>query len=368
MFLVTRPSLHRRCLLAISIGLLLAATAHAQSPRQQTRTEGRAEARAEARRLLREGNKAFDRGDHAAALEKFELALQVFPSARIQYNIGQALRELGRPVEATEAFDTFLEDAERITSQERKETAVALRELSPRVARLTLTTNVPGVAVTVDNRSRGTTPLPRDLVLAPGAHQITLGRAGYRPARETITLTGGERRTTNFTLVENEPAPPTSPPANRGAPASAAAAPPAPAAGLAPAVPVAPAAVRPTSPSILQTPPAASAAAVTHADGRRAHTVVGVSLLTASAALAVGGGILMGSAWSRFNDAEGSCGADCATAADAVDSRILWSKLLFGAAALSGAGGAGVFLFSPGQSSSRQAAGRGLLLVKSGRF
>ena len=99
--------------------------------------------------------------------------------------------------------------------------------------------------------------------------------------------------------------------------------------------------------------------------------MLGATLLAASAGFAVGGAVLLGASWLRFNDAKDSgCNRNCGEAADQVAARALWSKILFGAAAVSGAGAATVFLAFPDEAPSRQAAAHpgGILVVKTGRF
>jgi tetratricopeptide (TPR) repeat protein len=66
------------------------------------------EAKAKAQTLLKDGARSYRQGSFANALEKFNQAYAVFPSPKLLYNIGQANRELGRSVEAVEAFDKFL--------------------------------------------------------------------------------------------------------------------------------------------------------------------------------------------------------------------------------------------------------------------
>jgi PEGA domain len=317
------------CLLAV------ARPGHAQPTSEAARTE--------ARRLLRQGTASFKQGNYLAALEKFERAYATFPSARIQYNIGQTLRQLRRPVEATEAFETFLNEADRITAQERKETAAALKELDTQVGRLLLTTNVPEVEVTVDGRSRGKTPLASHIVVAPGAHEIILGRMGYKSLRDSVTVAAGEQRRATFNLIENPPPAPVAAPAPLPTPT------PAPATAEAPA-------------AVVATPPGQPAPA----GGRRTRSTLGVTLLAASAVCVIGGSLLLASSWSRFDDAEKNCTTNCNDAADEVEARSLWSKLLFGAAGLTGLGGAGVLLLAPSPGS-RAVAG-GVMFVKQGTF
>jgi hypothetical protein len=55
--------------------------------------------KAKAKELLREGATLYEKGDCTSALEKFKAAYAAYASPKIWFNIGQANRDLGRPVE-----------------------------------------------------------------------------------------------------------------------------------------------------------------------------------------------------------------------------------------------------------------------------
>jgi len=55
--------------------------------------------------------KLYQQGDVGGALEKFNAAYAAYPSPKLMFNIGQANRDLSRPVEAIEAFQRFLAEA-----------------------------------------------------------------------------------------------------------------------------------------------------------------------------------------------------------------------------------------------------------------
>ena len=82
--------------------VLLALLAQASSP------SGGAQDKAKAKGLLSEGSAIYKKGDYAGALEKFEAAYAAYRSPKLWFNIGQANRDLGRPVEALDAFEKFL--------------------------------------------------------------------------------------------------------------------------------------------------------------------------------------------------------------------------------------------------------------------
>ena len=69
------------------------------------------ESRLKAQALLREGTQHYQRGEYVDALELFQQAYAAFPSPKLLFNIGQASRELGRSVDAIEAFEEFLHRA-----------------------------------------------------------------------------------------------------------------------------------------------------------------------------------------------------------------------------------------------------------------
>ena len=78
------------------------ATMAAGATRRRTRAAPSArttrQAKARAQALLSEGTAAYGRGDYATALDKFTAAYRIFPSPKLWFNIGQANRDLGRPV------------------------------------------------------------------------------------------------------------------------------------------------------------------------------------------------------------------------------------------------------------------------------
>ena len=76
----------------------------AQSATPARETENKAKAKV----LVAEGSVLYKRGDYVGALESFEAAYAAFPSPKLWFNIGQANRDLGRPVEALSAFEKFV--------------------------------------------------------------------------------------------------------------------------------------------------------------------------------------------------------------------------------------------------------------------
>jgi hypothetical protein len=159
-----------------------------------------------AQALLKEGSALYKRSDFAGALKKFEAAYALYPSPKLQFNIGQADRELGRIVEAVEAFETFLMQAPDAAPAIVGEARKSLAELKPKLAQLKIDA-VAGAQVTVDGRSFGFTPLARIVWVAAGDHHVEIKHPSYLPASLAVTVAAGEIRTVAPSLrAAGEPA------------------------------------------------------------------------------------------------------------------------------------------------------------------
>src|SRR5204862_5041203 len=116
-----------------------------------------APAKARAQALLKEGTTAYGRGDYATALDKFTAAYQIFPSPKLWFNIGQANRDLGRPVEAVAAFDRFLRDATDAPAETVTEARRSAAELKKKLGRIEVNCATDGAEITVDGKQIGST-------------------------------------------------------------------------------------------------------------------------------------------------------------------------------------------------------------------
>ena len=222
-------------LLTLLALLALPCDALAQSPRKQAEV------------LLREGNRLFHGGDHAAALDRFRRARALFPSYKIAFNLATTLDALGRLTEAATQYAAFLAGAGAGTDTAQDAVVKArarVAQLDRLLARLVIRTKVAGALVTVDGRELGRTPVQPELIyLTAGPHRVVLRHPGHPTLSQMVELKAGERRALTW--------PPASTPASRPFAAPAAASRPA----LAPAsAPSAAAAPTPTS-ALAPTPP-----------------------------------------------------------------------------------------------------------------
>jgi len=162
-------------------------------------------AKEEAARLFSEGNALYDNGDFAGALKKFEAARARYPSYKIDLNIATALVELGRPAEAAETYEVFLQ---RGSAQAPTDILVSARgkldELKARLGRVTVSCPVAGATIKVDGKAAGTTPRDRPVYLQPGEHRLEACKEGHACAAESVTVAAGEQR--ELTLAPREEA------------------------------------------------------------------------------------------------------------------------------------------------------------------
>ncbi len=151
----------------------------------------------------------FGEGRYVDAIHGFQVAASLIPSADLWFNIASAYQRLaqerGSPSDYEQAiahFQRYLRD--RVDPPDRVSVEATIGELteqleSVRVARarrdaegtLRLESGFDGARVSVDGEEVGTTPLERDLPLAPGAHHVEATRDGFLPFRAEVGIETG---------------------------------------------------------------------------------------------------------------------------------------------------------------------------------
>src|SRR5438552_10911639 len=91
-------------------------------------------AREKAKAKVQEGARRFDAGDATAALALFKEAYEIFPSPKINYNLGLAYRKLERNGPAFMAFERFLRETPDTTPEYAAHSRKELETLAKRVA------------------------------------------------------------------------------------------------------------------------------------------------------------------------------------------------------------------------------------------
>ena len=148
-----------------------------------------------AQSLLKAGAQHYERAEFADALEKFEQAYASFPSPKLLFNIGQASRELGRPVDAVGAFEEFLLQATDAPAEMTAEAKRSVAELLPKIGKLLIECPVSGAEISVDGKKVGQAPIDDLFRVSPGNHQVTAMFSGMTPAIENVTVAAGTVQT-----------------------------------------------------------------------------------------------------------------------------------------------------------------------------
>jgi len=199
------------------IGLMGARSAIAAEP-PPAAAAADPQARADATARLVEGVELLRLGRNAEALRKFDEAYARVPSVNIQYNRGLAFRGLGQNAAAIEAFDTFLASATHPPPGKREQAQQYRNELRARVARVALTSELPGAELLIDGHPNGFATAGRIVYLDPGPHQLLARRDGGGSAGAQVVASAGQElaitlRTTPAAAaaVAAAPAPPAAP-------------------------------------------------------------------------------------------------------------------------------------------------------------
>lgn len=169
---------------------------------------------------LREAGERFDRGvtfydegDFGAALAEFRRAYELTGHWGVLYNLGQVSAALNRNVDAVRCFEDYLESGGgEIDAARRAEVEQRLRELRSRLATLTVTVDVDGAEVLLDDEIVGTTPLPEPIYVAAGPHVVVARHPEHGSERRSLTLASETAETVAFDLARPVVEPPVAPP------------------------------------------------------------------------------------------------------------------------------------------------------------
>lgn len=162
-----------------------------------------------ARRLFQTGRELYQQARYREAIAEFERAYALKPHGAIQFNIAQCFEKLGDLSSAIESYKRYL--AEVPKAEDRATVLLVIGNLEQRQRestpqRLTVRSAPAGATVAVDGEPRGTTPL--DLEVKPGRHALELSLPKYLTATREVS-TGWEKPTEVDIILELAPPAPT---------------------------------------------------------------------------------------------------------------------------------------------------------------
>lgn len=158
------------------------------------------DARVRAQALLKDGARLYENGALVPALEKFQAAYAEYPSAKLLFNIGQASRDLGRPVEAMNAFERILDQDADAPAEMVDEAKRSVAELEGKLGKLQIQCSTPEAEISVDGKRVGSAPLAGLIWAQPGHHQVIAQREGFVPAVEEVDVNANWVHTVVVTL------------------------------------------------------------------------------------------------------------------------------------------------------------------------
>jgi len=148
------------------------------------------------------GLEHFREHQYREAIQSFELAARLVPSADLQYNIARAHEELSELDQAITHYQNYLRD--RVDPPDRAELEAHIERLReqaeaqrarardrPTSGTLRLTANRDGADVRLDGEPAGASPWEEPRQVEPGRHALNVDREGYIPFRSEVSVERG---------------------------------------------------------------------------------------------------------------------------------------------------------------------------------
>jgi len=161
---------------------------------------------AEAQRHFKSGLDLFKLHSHDASLAEFERAYQLSNNYKILFNIALVYRDMNNFAGAIDTFDRyFAEGGSDIDAYRRAEVDAEYDRLKVYVAQLTVSANLDGAEVFVDDVPVGKTPLEKPVRINAGTRRkVTINHENATAITKFIRASGGEKVSVSFDLRENK--------------------------------------------------------------------------------------------------------------------------------------------------------------------
>jgi PEGA domain/Tetratricopeptide repeat len=137
------------------------------------------------------GNRAFEEGDFAKAIDELKQSVAAKPTVKAYLVLGNAYLKMGQLDESRGAFEKVLEIDPK--SSKRKLVEQHIKDLTTLAkTKLAVATTPPGATIYVDLKAEGARgKAPASLPVLPGKHRVMLELEGYEPATlETVAVEG----------------------------------------------------------------------------------------------------------------------------------------------------------------------------------
>ncbi|HEY2512359.1 MAG TPA: PEGA domain-containing protein [Polyangiaceae bacterium] len=176
-------------------------------------------ARKEAARRFTLGTELYDEGNFDGALIEFRKAYEITSEYRVLYDIGQVCFQLRDYVCALSSFQDYLQrGGAEVPEKRRADVGVDIDRLRQRIGTVQVTANVAGATVTIDEQTRGKTPLA-PVPLSAGQHRLVVSMEGKASVSRPVLVAGEDAQTVKVDLVDLVPSPAVAPPVVAALPA-----------------------------------------------------------------------------------------------------------------------------------------------------
>ena len=160
----------------------------------------RADDAAQARFFDQLARRHYAAGEYREALRAFFEEQRLAPNPRIAFNIALCFERLDEKASAYTYYVEYLGSRDEDPTR-RQYAEVARNRLGKTISRVKVTSSPPGAEIFVDDETYGSYGrTPREIVVEPGRHQISLRLRGYRPASRQFDVAKGRGLEAEFAL------------------------------------------------------------------------------------------------------------------------------------------------------------------------
>ena len=149
----------------------------------------------EALQDFEQGALAYKNKDYASAIVKLRRAYDLSKDPRILWNMALCEQQLRHYAESTRLFRRYLaEGAAVVTDKDREDANKKITEMEPFTATLHFVVDQTDAEIVVDDADVGKSPFDAaGLLVDIGSHKITVKKAGFHDATQTVLVDGSKR-------------------------------------------------------------------------------------------------------------------------------------------------------------------------------
>ena len=144
----------------------------------------------------------FNNGDLLGAERKYRQAYDLSKDPRLLFNMAIAEKGLHAYARMREHLEQFKhEEGAAITADDKQAVDAALAAIRNLIGTVTITVDVPGAVITLDDQPVGHAPLDGPLTVDLGDHTIGVESPDFDPVKKAVTIEGGASASLDITLV-----------------------------------------------------------------------------------------------------------------------------------------------------------------------